>query len=151
MGDAGPPFQPLYCELIEGYLDRKRSFLCGIPLVSREARARKDIKRQLALRDNSVLSAWAPESALLDCHHRVAELIRGYFGWPNTHFLPDDPCELLFYCQESDMIVVEFLCVVDDEFGSDTDAVDDVYHMKYAEFLECLVNGQRPPDSEVET
>jgi hypothetical protein len=63
--------------------------------------AREPLAAQLRQRPSFPADAWGPD-------HRAAfaaavgRIIADELGWPNSHFVPDDPLEIVFYCPAGD-------------------------------------------------
>ena len=56
---------------------------------------RKLIAQQIAARRHSTRAAWGENPRRQAVARAICETIQRVFGWPNAHFLPDDPLDLL--------------------------------------------------------
>ena len=61
----------------------------------------EQIAEQLELRPSFPAEAWGSEDRAAFAA-AVGRIIAEEIGWPNSHFLPDDPLDLVFYCAGSD-------------------------------------------------
>ena len=59
------------------------------------------IAEQLKLRPSFPAEAWGSDDRAAFAA-AVGHIVADEIGWPNSHFLPDDPLEILFYCAGSD-------------------------------------------------
>jgi hypothetical protein len=67
-------------------------------LEARRRRPRTDfIAKQIAGRRHSTTAAWGDDPRRLAVASTVCDTIRAVFGWPNSHFLPDDRLDLLMW------------------------------------------------------
>jgi len=97
------------------------NFLMGIPLIGLDRRVLREFRLQLKQRDESVLRIWGAGPSVESTRCRLAALLQEYLRWPNTFFVPKDPCDILFWNPSSLCIdgleVTELLCVICEEFG----------------------------------
>ncbi|HEY8751545.1 MAG TPA: hypothetical protein VIM11_26425 [Tepidisphaeraceae bacterium] len=58
----------------------------------------QNIARQLAARPKAATAAaWGDDPIRIAMARNISRIIREEFHWPNAHFLPDDPLNLLMY------------------------------------------------------
>lgn len=93
MTDISPLYWPRVCKE-PTWIQR---FLRGIPILGIDSVARRHICAQLALRDRSCLQLWPDNSELITTISFVFSKIQEWFRWPNDFYMPEDPCEILFW------------------------------------------------------
>lgn len=110
----------------------------GLPLVGLDKRVLRILHRQLSIRPSEALALWKNDPALMECRDRVSSLLQEYFYWPNNHFIPDDPCEILFWDPSSELRLAEAITVLTDAYPDKEDLLVGLQKMKYGQFVEAL-------------
>ena len=117
-------------------------FLADMPIVGMYFRIRKVFRRELKNRTYNALDSWENNPGKLKCISIVSPLIKDYFHWPNCYFIPDDPCEILFWRPQvgyDDLSGQEFASVLIDEFSLPEDFFEDYNKLTYSQFIEKII------------
>jgi hypothetical protein len=108
-----------------------------LPFVGLEKKVHDSICHQLELRSQICLSLWSDYSiSVLDIRESVSQLIRDYFGWPNTLYIPEDPCDVLLWSPGDGMLSVEAMCVIQEKYSTCIDWES----LKFGDLLYKLVH-----------
>jgi hypothetical protein len=92
------PFKPLFSVYPEfSDLTWLQRFLIGTPGLGPYRHLREDIVKQLRERDPDALSEWLVSNDMLQCVLAINDIVKEEMEWPNAHFIPQDPCELIFF------------------------------------------------------
>jgi hypothetical protein len=115
-------------------------FLRGVPLVGPDARAHRAISRMLK-RDRRVdcLLEWGTDPKTYCVVAVCSCIIREYFNWPNVLFLPDDPCQILFWNPSEDLHIEEATCVISETFQLRGDPFHDLSKITYGTLINRIV------------
>ena len=82
-------------------------------LEARRRRPRTDfVANQIAGRRDATIAAWGDDPKRRAVASSVCDTIRVVFGWPNSHFLPEDRLDLLMWeiCGEFDELLGRWNC-----------------------------------------
>ena len=74
-------------------------FLMGIPFVGIDKRARRQLVRQLKDRGPECMRLWPDDPKVRRALQIISPVIKFEFDWPNTYFVPDDLCSILFWAE----------------------------------------------------
>lgn len=91
------------------------------------------IEEHLLARERPDPSRWGDDPLRVKVGQRVCKLIQQeYHWWPNDHFLPDDPLDLVFLRPwDYDMLTDEMALALRDDFGiSEDDATTMIWAAK---------------------
>ena len=92
--------------------------LKGLPFVGPQARAYRDILKQLKQRSNSCLEEWqsfsGEERVLAET---LSSIIQDVLGWPNRYFVPSDPFGILVWDVHGDLATEETLAQIERQTG----------------------------------
>ena len=150
MGTGGGPgvvgmIEPLQwpqCWLERNALQR---FLTGTRFFGIEKRAYRETCRQLDGRGGSCVEACADSYVDLTLLNQVSEWIKEYFHWPNAHFIPEDPMEILTWDYEAiavdhNLSHVRLLMDIEDNIGEvpDDETGAAAFNGTYGELMRFL-------------
>lgn len=109
------------------WLDNRKpeaSFLDWIPFLAwfsplhmRRALVVEDVRRQLLQREAPDPSVWGSDPLRLQTARYLCRRIREQYAYPNDHFLPQDPVEILFQMPWDDLEMVELLLQIEKDHG----------------------------------
>lgn len=74
---------------------KRKRILLGIPVVGPQEKAFAHISKQLSERDPKCLVAWGSDCRRQQLAMSCSKILKSEFGWPNAHFLPTDPFEII--------------------------------------------------------
>ena len=77
------------------------------------------ISGQLEARESPPETVWGTEPTRRSIAPRICHRIQELFEWPNDHFLPDDPIDILFLAPWDDLEIVELIMQTEEDFGID--------------------------------
>lgn len=129
---------------------RRRSLLLGIPVIGPQAGAYRDICAQLALRTPECWSLWGTDEARVKAAQFVAKTLGEAVEWPNPVFIPDDPCELLFWdhksCAIDDLSLVGALVEIETYFNvsPSEEELDTLAAGTFGAYVDFLLGRTRP-------
>jgi hypothetical protein len=126
--------KPLSCEAMRTtHPSRAERILIWIPLIGwpfcgalQEERFRPiiaEIEGQLLARPETD-QYWETCAGFEDLSRRLRGLIATEFHWPNDHFLPDDPFEIVFWDHGVSMDGIWTIQCIEEEFGIEISADD---------------------------
>ena len=76
-------------------------------------------------------------------------MVEEYFGWQNSFFLPEDPCEIVFFHPRyavGDLLEVEFIMEFEKRFGIQWDTIftnEFPAKMSFGEFVEKIASNAK--------
>lgn len=108
--------------------------LRGLPLIGVDRRAYRSICAQLLSRSPSVWCLW-PEDLVITAKE-IAGVVEEYFRWPNPYYIPDDPCEVLFWDPTMEMRFEEASLVLSDKFGFPEDRAEELREGTFGALIE---------------
>jgi hypothetical protein len=116
----------------------------GLPIIGLDRIVWKKLQKELLKRDVSALRVWPRNDRMLKIRDIVCGLVEEYFCWQNSYFLPDDPCEIVFfrpYSVSDNLYEEEFISVLEEKFGIQWDTVFPLKfppQMSFGEFVEKI-------------
>src|SRR5438093_13788719 len=63
----------------------------------------EEIKEQLLGREIPTASTWGVDPLRVSIGNRIGRLIQEEYEWPNDHFIPDDPLDVVFLMPWDDL------------------------------------------------
>ncbi|MFA5553113.1 MAG: hypothetical protein WDA68_00950 [Phycisphaerae bacterium] len=120
-------------------IEYKRGFLADIPVIGSDFRLRKAFYRQLKSRSHETLELWGNNVNILRCLCIVSPIAKECFNWPNTCFIPNDPCEILFWDPTIDWRDAAFINHIKKELSLSGNFWDDVNSLTYGQFIEKVI------------
>jgi hypothetical protein len=66
----------------------------------------------------------------------IAGVVEEYFRWPNPYYIPDDPCEVLFWDPTMEMRFEEASLVLSDKFGFPEDRAEELREGTFGALIE---------------
>lgn len=85
----------------------QKKVLYGIPFIGPQYRARKHIESQLQSRPDPCVDVWPTDEDTRSIVATMAPILQKYFNWPNSHFIPEDPFDVIFWDHTGDLISAE--------------------------------------------
>lgn len=85
------------------------------------------VKRQLIERDKPDPAWWGNDPVRFKVAKQVCHRIQERYEWPNDHFIPEDPFDVLFLTPWDDLEVNEVILELEDDFRvhlSDAEVAD---------------------------
>ena len=98
---------------------QQKSFLGAFTRLQKENwdRVKHSVYKQLLSRPRPDLDQWGHD----DCRHKVGQtlcnLVKQMYGWPNNHFIPEDPIDVVFLMPHDDLEIVEVILEFEDVFN----------------------------------
>lgn len=137
MGQIGIP--PLRWP--EWYLNASQTqrFLADVPFVGLYARVRRYVWKELAKRSYRSIEQWGGSIRRHRCVCVVSPIVMEHLRWPNSFFVPNDLCELLFWDPGPDLLSVEALCCIEKSLELPAGVAELRDGMTYGEFIDGIV------------
>lgn len=98
---------PIFGWLVAAVLSRSRCY--GIE---------SSIEQQLRLRDEIPDEVW-PDAEERAIARRIAQISMTEIDWPNDHFIPGDPFEIMVALRTGDLCELSAMVRIEEEFGVD--------------------------------
>lgn len=119
----------------------------GTPFVGLDRRIFRAFKQKLENRNESIHNLWPEDLELCSIRDEVSTTLAKIFGWPNTWFHPDDPCDILFWSPRGDLEIVEMFLWLQDKYGVSLDyIVNRLKAMNFRQLIEQIrIVGKRVP------
>jgi len=111
-----------------------------LPMVGADSRAHRAIAKQLRARHIQCLDNWGAQVAIYQVLCVVSPVVKEYGEWPNTLFLPDDPCDILFWDPSMELKTVEAMNVLERDLSIPADIFDDLIQIKYGELISRITH-----------
>ena len=112
------PISPLHWPFDWNHLPSWQTFLSAIPVVGPQARAYRAVVRQLKLRPNWCFELWDGYSEVeRHLSKTIARIAQVGLGWPNAHFIPADPFEIIVWDRYGDLATSGLLTEIEAEAG----------------------------------
>jgi acyl carrier protein len=86
------------------------------PRNARYAEVAEDIRRQLLQRQAPDPAVWGSDPVRLQTARSLCRWAQKQYAYPNDHFLPDDPFEIVFQMPWDDLEVVEFMICMEEAY-----------------------------------
>jgi len=106
-----------------------------VPIIGLNARAYNIICLQLRSRSRDCAKLWSADHRNSECLEIVLGIIRDVFCWPNDLFIPDDPCEIVFWSPQNDLKTAEAVMRVTKAFNLDDHFLDCLLDMSLGELI----------------
>jgi hypothetical protein len=117
----------------------EHGFLSDVPIIGAHARLHREVCAQLRHRRPRCLVEWR-DPIRLAALVSVAPIVKEYGRWPNTLFLPNDPCDLLFWKWDNQLMRAEAMMVILDEWRVPSEALDDVGTLLLGTLIDRLID-----------
>jgi len=69
----------------------------GMPLIGPDRQAYKLFRKQISERPSSYIDAWSDNAYIIPLRNELAACIVKPMDWPCDKFLPNDPCDIIFF------------------------------------------------------
>lgn len=113
-----PNMQPLKWPVDWSKLTPWQKVLVDAPFIGVRHRVFKDIITQMQQRTEDSSAFWNQFSpAELDIEQKISKIAVQELGWPNSHFLPSDPFEIIMWDGTGDLATAAALDRIEKEFG----------------------------------
>lgn len=83
---------------------------------------------------------WEGRDRVHRVRDRASEIIAEALEWPNPYFIPQDPCEIVFWDGTLDMLVEEAVLRLDDEFAIPDELWDRLCEITYGTFVGTIAD-----------
>jgi len=80
-------------------------FISGRLYVKRVSPVVQEIKTQLEARPIFPSTEWGSNPRRLEMARGIRRIIRDQMGWPNDHFIPDDPMDIVCWAHEDGLVL----------------------------------------------
>jgi hypothetical protein len=114
-----------------------QKFLIGVPFIGLDKRLFSQFRRQLSHRDKSVLSQWESDQQIISVRDSVSQIIAKILHWPNSYFIPDDLCSILFFDPTPNLDSARAIMDIENKYGK-SDAFGLIPSIKYGDFINRL-------------
>lgn len=123
------------------YLNANQSqrFLADIPFVGLYARVRRYVRREIANRSYRTMELWGTDIRRNRCVCIVSSIVMECLNWPNSFFVPDDLCELLFWDRSPELLSVEALCRIEKMLELPANIATPAAKLTYGDFIDRIV------------
>ena len=101
-------------------------------------RVHRNVCGQLKSRSIGCLRLWGGEVDRFHILCFLLPIVKEYGRWPNCYFMPDDPCEILFFDPTSELLAAEAVCKIHEELSLPADMLDDLDALTYGELVDRL-------------
>jgi len=120
--------------------NRMQRFLRDVPILGLWAQMRRHLCSVLRKRTKEALSEWSSSVDVHRCLCIVSPLVQEYFRWPNSYFVPNDPCEyLLWDISWTGLLDSEFMAVLTTKLSLPDDFFDGCDSMTYGQLIHKIV------------
>lgn len=99
-----------------------QKLLMGFPFFGPDRRVYRDFRRQVAARPETCRDLWKRDEATRQARDRLFAILRDEMGWKATRFVPEDPCDIVFFDPSMDLKDVCAFLRIDERFGRTPDA-----------------------------
>lgn len=132
--------RPLYWPDMWVRRSRLQRFLVGMPFIGIDRRTRRHICWQLAQRSFGVCSYWNADDRSWKLIKEVSDLIQDCLRWPNEHYLPDDPCEILLWEPScvSELLAEEVMLRLSEDFKLPETVWDRFGELCFGQLIEAI-------------
>jgi hypothetical protein len=79
------------------------------------------ISQQLLARAQPASECWGGDPLRVQVAQVVCKRAKELYAWPNDHFIPGDPVDIVFLMPWDDLDIVEFVMQMEGDFGIDID------------------------------
>lgn len=119
--------------------NRVDAFFRNVPIVGLNYRVFDEISMQLKDRTPKQFEhAWTNDTEIWKYRDWVSKVICDYLAWPCSLFFPTDPCEILFWTPNDDLLSAEALLVISEEYYLPSNFWDDFPNFTYKVLLEQI-------------
>ena len=142
------PFKPLFSVYPPfANLTWLQRFLIGTPGLGPYRHLRGDIKEQLRGRNTDALSEWLASNDVLQCVLAINGIVKEEMEWPNAHFVPEDPCKLIFFDGQGLGRRIACFLRLQHEYrvSNPKEIFSDCAEIKYGEFVSRFCKYKWPP------
>jgi hypothetical protein len=120
--------------------NRMQRFLRDVPIFGLLAQMRRHFCSVLRNRTSAVVSEWGSSVEVNRCLCVVSPLVQAYFRWPNSYFIPDDPCKyLLWDTSWGGLLDCEFMVELTEKLSLPDDFFECCDSMTYGQFIHKIV------------
>lgn len=101
----------------------------------------KEIKSQLKMRnEQDSEDAWKNSDIPKYIRENVSGIVREYKYWPNTYYIPEDPCACLLTMYCDDLEINEIIRELENSYGINFDCLYDIPEdATYEDFLRLVI------------
>lgn len=123
------------------YLDASQTqrFLADIPFLGLYARVRRQIRGEIAKRSYRTIELWGTDIRRNRCVCIVSPIVMDCLNWPNSFFVPDDLCELLFWDRSPELLSVEAIYRIEKTLDLPADIARLGAEATYGDFIDRIV------------
>ena len=112
-----------------------RKVFTGLPIIGPDKAAKAKLDRQLSDREPLPVEVWSDERKHA-IFKTIAQIIQEHCRWPNSNFVPEDPCEILFWNPSGDLRDVEAVLQILDHFRLPETLVDELRNMTLGDLVD---------------
>jgi len=111
--------------------------MVGMPFICIYKRAYRQFRKEQKERGDIDPAIWASDE--LECWIRgiVDDILVNEMEWVNTRFLPDDPCDILFFDPTMDLLAAGALMAIQSRFRIDI-SITDLSRLTYIQLVEFI-------------
>ena len=106
----------------------------------------RELRRQLGRRGPESRKCWGRDSLRIRTVADVSTIVADSLEWPNTYFVPNDPCQLIFFDPTPDLLCEEALMRISLEYGVPDEVWEKLWSMMYGELIDAILraSSRRP-------
>jgi len=98
--------------------------------------AYKQFRAEIAAREESCLECWMLTERERQARDLIVKIVAGIMDWPNAHFLPDDPMDILLQQEPLDLSAGETLVRIEAQFQ--ISLPEDCHKLRLGEFVSLV-------------
>ena len=118
-----------------GMVDR---LFIDLPVIGLKRRVHRAISSQLLARSDSCFALWPSYLRTAHVLFTVAKSIQRWFRWPNSFYIPRDPCEILFFSYDRSLDRARCILEIAESLGVPIDAFERLPEMCFGDLIESV-------------
>jgi len=131
-------------------------FLMGVPFLGPDRCAYRTLRKQVASRPQECLTLWPQDEQAVLVRDKILDLLEMNMKWGSRKFIPDDPCDILFFrptvlCQGEEAMFAFW--EIGEWFGSEkvSGLLPEFRHMSLGDMVNRLASATAAPTSTPKT
>ena len=136
--------EPLHWPCRPGSWRKLHWFLRGIGF-GLQGNIREDLFNQMRVRTAECLELWCDDKDTRAVRDLVCKAVQERFSWPESYFIPDDPCKFIFWplIHHEVSVVKDFLRDLCDRFSLPRDALEDIRDLTFSQLVTKVVSQKK--------
>ena len=119
-----------------------QKFLTGMPLIGPDRVAYRALRREVADRPEDCLALWKQDEQTISTRDAMIDILQKAVSWKSRKFIPDDPCEILFWDPFDGMDLLDAVYRMEKRFGvkMDGERIKEMFAMTFGELVEAIID-----------